>query len=113
MATPSGCAISTSRVEGAPVARELRFDAAPDGRGVPQLYRATASGSRQPLVQGIDAVRVVGWVDAAGAHPRSALVAGALHPWLLLVELESQGPTTRRLVAPLPSRPLAEVVTAP
>jgi len=101
------------RVQGAPVDRDLRFDAAPDGRGVPQLYRATASGSRQPLVQGIDAVRVVGWVDAAGAHPRSALAPGPWRPWLLLVEIGSDAGATRRVAAPLPSRPLAVVVTAP
>ena len=101
------------RVQGAPVLRDLRFDAALDGRGLAQLYRATASGNRQPLVQGIDAVRVVGWVDAAGEHPRSALVAGPLRPWLLLVDLESEGPTTRRVAAPLPSRPRAEVVMTP
>jgi len=101
------------RVQGAPVARDLRFDAALDGRGVFQLYRATASGNRQPVVQGIDTVRVVGWVDAAGAHPRSALVAGPLRPWLLLLELGTDGGATRWLAAPLPGRPLAGVVTAP
>ena len=101
------------RVQGGPLLRDLRFDAAVDGRGVPQLYRAAAGGNRQPLVQGIDAVRVVGWVDAAGAHPRSAFVAGALRPWLLLVELGVEGSTTRRVAAPLPSRPRAAVVMAP
>lgn len=101
------------RLQGAPVARDLRFDVAPDGRGVPQLYRATASGNRQPLVQGIDTMRVVGWVDATGAHPRSAFAGGPLRPWLLLVELGAEGRASRTVATPLPSRPTAEVVMVP
>ncbi len=98
------------RVRGKPVARDLRFDVAVDGRGVGQLYRATASGNRQPLVQGIDGLRIVGWVDATGMHPRGALVPGPLRPWLLLLEVEAPGTMTRRVAAPLPSRPQATVV---
>lgn len=101
------------RVRGAPLVRDLIFDAAVDSRGTAQLYRAAGSGTRQPLVQGITAVRVVGWVDAAGAHPRGGLVSGPLRPWMLLLEIASEDATTRRLAAPLPNRPLAYMVMAP
>lgn len=101
------------RVQGTPVARDLRFDVAQDGRGAFQLYRTTPDGTRQPLVQGVQSVRVVGWVDAAGMHPRRSFAAGPWSPWQVLVELGAGDGATRRLVAPLPNRPPAEVVMSP
>jgi type II secretory pathway pseudopilin PulG len=98
------------RLQGGPVTRDLEFDAAIDGRGLAQLYRTTASGSRQPWVQGIDRIQVVGWVDSTGLHNRSELAAGELRPWLVLLALGAAGAPVRRLAVPLPSRPLATVV---
>ncbi len=97
-----------------PVVRDLRFDVAVDGRGLPQLYRAVAAGVRQPLVEGIAGLRVDGWVDATGAHDRAALRArSSFEPWLLLVTLSTPSGRQRRLVAPLPARPEAEVAAPP
>ncbi len=101
------------RLQGGPVTRDLEFDAAIDGRGLAQLYRTSASGSRQPWVQGIDRIQVVGWVDGTGLHGRSELAAGELRPWLLLLALGAAGVPARRLAVPLPSRPLATVVEGP
>ncbi|MEJ2667059.1 MAG: prepilin-type N-terminal cleavage/methylation domain-containing protein [Deinococcales bacterium] len=101
------------RLADGPVLRDLTFDAAVDGRGEPQLYRRTASGQRQPLVQGIAALRVTGWADAAGMHMRDELVAGRLGPWLVLLSLATPDGTARTLAVPLPSRPTTEVVRAP
>jgi prepilin-type N-terminal cleavage/methylation domain-containing protein len=101
------------RLADGPVLRDLRFDAGMDGRGEPQLYRRTATGHRQPLVQGIASVRVTGWVDAAGVHDRESLVAGTLEPWIVLLELATADGTTRTAAVPLPSRPATEVVRAP
>lgn len=96
-----------------PVLRDLRFEAGRDGRGDAQLYRSTASGNRQPMVQGVTALRLEGWVDAEGLHRRDALAPGRLEPWSLLLSVGGAGDRRRTLTATLPSRPLAEVVVVP
>lgn len=101
------------RLADGPVLRDLHFDVAVDGRGEPQLYRRTATGQRQPLVQGIAGVRVRGWADASGLHDRDALAAGTLEPWLVLLELATANGASRTVAVPLPSRPATEVVRAP
>lgn len=101
------------RLAGPPVPRDLRFVAAEDGRGVPQLYRAPASANRQPLVQGIRRIKVVEWADQSGWHERRELTAGTLRPWLLLVALRGGDGKERRVAAAMPSRPRTEVVRSP
>ena len=102
------------RLSGGPIARDLSFEADVDGRGIHQLYRASAAGSRQPLVEGVGALIVSGWVDAGGLHARSALTPGTLDPWLLLLRLRAPGAAAARTVAiPLPSRPHALVRVLP
>lgn len=100
-------------VQDGPVLRDLGFSAALDGRGSWQLYRQAGTGVRQPLVQGIRTLRIEGWVDAAGLHPRSDLVPGALQPRLLMLRLEAGARDVRRVAVPLPSRPATEVVAQP
>lgn len=101
------------RVVGPPVTRDLRFVAAEDRRGVAQLYRATASGTRQPLVEGIRGMRVEAWADRSGWHGRQELRVGALRPWLLVLALRTRDGSERRVAVALPSRPLTEVVRSP
>lgn len=102
------------RLAGAPVPRELRFEVGIDGAGVAQLYRITASGAKQPLVQGVTRLAVAGWADSAGLHGRQELTAGALQPRLLLLRLTSGPAATARLLAvPLPDRPATTVEMGP
>lgn len=101
------------RLASGTVERDLRFDVAVDGRGVPQLYRRTASGNRQPLVQGVTSFRLVAWADAAGLHQRDELVAGTLSPWLLVFSLTADRGPPRTVAAALPSRPEAQVTVGP
>lgn len=102
------------RVVDGPVARDLRFEVGVDGRGLPQLYRATAAGSKQPLVEGVTGLRVSGWGDASGLHAGSDLGAGSLRPWFLVLRLTAAGaPSARTVVVPLPSRPLTTVGVGP
>lgn len=67
---PGGSAIRLryldDRLAGAVVARDLTFEAAPDGRGQPQLYRRSGSDNRQPLVEGITQLLIVGGIDESG-----------------------------------------------
>lgn len=101
------------RLADGPVLRDLRFDAGIDGRGERQLYRRTASSHRQPLVQGIESLRVTGWADAAGIHGREAFAAGPLEPWLVLLELTAADGAVRTVAVPLPSRPPTKMLWAP
>lgn len=115
---PRGDAVTVryvdDRLSGAPLQRDLTFEVGLDGRGVPQLYRRTASGSKQPLVEGVSGLWVAGWADAGGFHPRSELAEGTLRPWLLALRLASDGSDEIRAVAvPLPSRPPAYVTVVP
>lgn len=114
----SGDALSVAylddRLAGGVVSRALRFEAGTDGRGAPQLYRITASGAKQPLVQGVTRLTVAGWADAVGLHGRASLTPGAFDPWLLLLRVESAPAAPARVFAvPLPSRPSATVEVGP
>lgn len=117
-ARPEGDEVSVryldDRLAGAPALRDVRFESGRDGRGAPQLYRITASGAKQPLVQGVTRLTVAAWVDAAGLHDRSALSAGAMEPWLVLLRVAADGTGPGRIVAvPLPNRPATEVEVVP
>lgn len=101
------------RVVDGPVQRDLIFDVAVDGRGEAQLYRRTASGNRQPLVQGVTELRVLSWADAGGLHRRSELSSGSLRPWLLVFSLRAADASERVVAVALPSRPDATVVVGP
>lgn len=114
-ASPTGDSVRVRYVDdglaGGPIVRDLVFTAGVDGRGVFQLYRATYGGRRQPLVEGIEALRVAGWVDGAGSHTRPELTSGPLQPWVLLLRVTPAGGDARTLAVPLPSRPRAEVTS--
>lgn len=115
---PSGDAVSVTylddRLAGAVVLRALRFEVGVDARGEPQLYRITASGAKQPLVQGVTRLTIAGWVDDVGLHDGDALVPGPLHPWVLLLRLDRASPDhARRVAVPLPSRPSTTVAVGP
>ncbi len=114
-ASPAGDSVRVRYVDDGladgPVVRDLVFSAGTDGRGVPQLYRATYGGRRQPLVEGVEALRVAGWVDAAGRHTRSEVISGPLQPWLLLLRVSAAGGDAWTLAVPLPSRPRTEVTS--
>lgn len=93
-----------------PVARDLSFEAGIDGRGEPQLYRESGTGSRQPLVSGVAGLTVAGWVDVSGFHARALLVPGSLRPTLLTLRLVAGGSgSTRTFAVPLASHPATRV----
>lgn len=96
------------RLADGPVARDLTFEAAPDGAGEPQLYRRQAGSPRQPLVAGIDRLAVLEVVTASGVG-LSPQAAGGHEVAALLIEL-GVGPVSALVVVELPTKPLAEVV---
>jgi len=102
------------RLAGTPVARDVTFEVGVDGRGVTQLYRRPAGATRQPLVEGVDSLRLVGVVeDGILIAPP---VAGAYRPSAVVLEVTVQvegadGPrrATRQVVVPIPNAPAATV----
>lgn len=100
------------RLASGPRLRDVSFTVGVDARGEWQLYRRAGAGTRQPLVHGIDELRLVAWSDAAGLHRRGDLVGGGLRPWALELQLGTDA-DTRRVVVTLPGRPLTQVVTTP
>jgi type II secretory pathway pseudopilin PulG len=52
-----------ARLAGEPVARDVTFEIGVDGRGVPQLYRRAGGAARQPLVEGVGALRLLAVVE--------------------------------------------------
>lgn len=100
------------RLAAGAVVRRVRFEVGVDARGAAQLYRVGGAGSRQPLVQGVTRLRLIGWADVGGLHRRSELKAGPFAPWLLVLRLEAGRRRTSVAVA-LPSRPLGTVRSLP
>lgn len=102
------------RLSGGTVVRDRTLDVAVDGRGTPQLYQAAAGAPRQPVVPGIAALHVRGYVDAGGLHPPSDAAGLTVRAWALELELTAAaGGEPLRWVVPLPSRPATTVVRAP
>lgn len=96
------------RLADGPVARDLTFEAAPDGAGEPQLYRRQAGSPRQPLVAGIDRLTVLEVIAASGVGlPPEA--ADGREVAALLIEL-GVGHVSARVVVELPAKPLVAVV---
>ncbi|MFO7544538.1 MAG: hypothetical protein R6W77_03480 [Trueperaceae bacterium] len=74
-----------ARLAGAPLARDVTFEVGVDARGVPQLYRRADGAARQPLVEGVGSLRLVGVVeDGLLVAPP---VAGTFRPSALLLEV--------------------------
>src|SRR5690606_11725584 len=57
-----GIGFIDDRLASGPVLRDLSFSTGVDGRGDAQLYRRAASGTRQPLVEGIASLRLAAFV---------------------------------------------------
>lgn len=97
------------RLAGPPAARDLRFEAGVDAQGRPQLYRASGSASRQPLVEGVTVLEVESVVDAAGELRAPA--AGSAFPSAraLVLRLEATGGEERVAVVALGARPTVAV----
>lgn len=86
--------------------RDHRFEAAADSRGEPQLYRAPAGSSRQPLVEGIDGLLISGGIDAEGNPLAAAELTGRrLRALLLTITAGDERITT---LISLPTLPAAE-----
>lgn len=95
----------------APTARTFTFESGLDGRGEAQLYRRSGGAARQPLVGGVDRLRVLWVVDADGVL-RTIESAGGLRVAALGVEVGA-GARPAHVVAELPARPRLLVVGAP
>ncbi len=101
------------RGAGPPIPRDRRFDVGVDGRGASQLYQAAGGASRQPVVEGVESLRVLGAIDADGYHDLASPAAPApSRPWAIELEVRAVGGTLRRTVVELPSRP-ETVLVAP
>jgi len=101
------------RVGGTAVARDWRFDVAVDGRGEPQLYRQAGQGSRQPLVQGVDRLTVVGYIGPSGPARVETALGASVKPSALTLRVRSRSGRERSVVVPLPSRPEMRVAVEP
>jgi len=130
-----------ARLAGTPLARDVTFEVGVDGRGLPQLYRRAGGAARQPLVEGVGALRLLGLVE--GGLLIAPTVAGTFRPSALVLEVAldeawvrgagsgggapsgggvggggsaSHGGAAReprRVVVPLPNRPVTTVTVAP
>lgn len=130
-----------ARLAGAPLARDVTFEVGVDGRGVPQLYRRAGGATRQPLVEGVGSLRLLGVVED-GLLIAPAVV-GTFRPAALVLEVALDaawargagsgsgapsggdagggGPASevgaenepRRVVLLLPNRPVTIVTAAP
>lgn len=82
------------RLSGAPVARDLTFEAGVDGQGQPQLYRRSGSAggasARQPWVAGVERLTITGGITASGTVVGLSQLAGTAVR-ALRVELEVRG----------------------
>lgn len=92
------------RLAAGPLARSVAFEVGSDASGTSQLYRGSEGASRQPLVEGIDTVRVVA-VAQAGALVAPSEAAADVPVGALLVRLTA-GSVISDVVVALPARPL-------
>lgn len=101
------------RVAGAPLLRDLTFESAVDSSGTHQLYRRPDGASRQPLVEGVTGLSVIG-VVASGSPARfvTAAALSSLAPdsvSAVAIEIHA-GETVRPLLIELPNRPTLAVL---
>lgn len=96
------------RLSGPDVARDLSFEAGVDGRGEAQLYRRAAGSVRQPLVAGVESLRV-GWVVTSSGTPVDLADAHDQALSALVLETEVRG-QRYGFVVELPGRPILRVV---
>ncbi len=101
------------RLTGAPLLRSLTFEAAADASGAPQLYRRPDGASRQPLVEGVTGLGVVGVVVVG--HPPELMPTAALidaGPFVVsgVTVVVHAGDVALPLLVELPNRPTAVVV---
>ncbi|HEX7040176.1 MAG TPA: prepilin-type N-terminal cleavage/methylation domain-containing protein [Trueperaceae bacterium] len=110
---PAGHAVSVAfvddRLSGPAAARLLTFEAGADARGVPQLYRASGVGSRQPLVEGVAGLAVEAVVDGAGALRAPAPGETIPDARAVVLRLTAADAEERVAVVLLGARPTVEV----
>lgn len=92
------------RLAAGPLARVVTFEAGPDALGEPQLYRRAGTSSRQPLVAGVESLRVTNVVQGGALlEPGAAVVGSPVSAVVVrLVALDS----VRDVVIELPDRPV-------
>lgn len=107
-----GLSFFDERVAGPPLLRRLTFESAADGSGTWQLYRRPDGASRQPLVEGVSGLSVIGLVgalEADGWWSAGSLLGLEPRPVSGIVVVIHAGDVARPLLIDLPNRPRAVV----
>lgn len=108
-----GVSLFDERLAGPPLLRRLTFEAAADAGGTWQLYRRPDGASRQPLVEGVSGLSVIGVVgafDADGWWGAGSLLGLEPRPVSGIVVVVRAGDVARPLLIDLPNRPRAVVI---